>query len=313
MTYLRVETRDGIQRIPLDQDLLRIGRLSTNDVILPYRQISREHATVERAGGVWWISDLESTNGLQVGGRRVDRYPLQPGERVYLAADITVSLAADDDDFAALATMQMGAASGVPGGNLATGDPIGPAGQRSAPPLIMHLGGDAPAAPLALPVYPMDDVRPALPGDPRRAAQRAGRHRDEEEPASRSGANWRPSSRAAAWRGQRDATTPVANGSGAGGQPEGDLFRRSRAPTRGDGANGARDGTSPRGAMALHVCQTCGQLTPADGIVCQFCRNPLAEPCPRCGMSLLPVQDHCPRCQTPNPAVRGRGRHTADR
>ena len=310
MTYLRVETRDGIQRIPLDHDLLRIGRLSSNDVILPYQQISREHAAIERAGGVWWISDLDSTNGLRVGGRHVDRYPLQPGERVYLSADITVALAADDDDFAALATTQMGVAGGLPDVGGSSGDAFGQNGPRSPFPLVMPIGGDAPAAPFSLPSLPASNSHPAQPTDGYRAERR------DEAPGDRGqgGDNWRPSSRAAAWRGQHDETTPLANGSASSGQPEGDLFRRSRARTRGDLEGGARAGadSSSRGAV-LHVCQTCGQLTPADGIVCQFCRNPLAEPCPRCGMSLLPAQAQCPRCHTLNPAAPRRGRRASGR
>lgn len=289
MAYLRIETRDGIQRIPLDRDRLRIGRMSTNDVILPYQQISREHAEVERAGAVWWISDLDSTNGLQVGGRQVTRYPLQPGDRVYLAPDIVVSLAADDEDFAALATTQMGVAGGLP-------EPVagnGTADRQGEPPLVLRLGPDGVQAPFSLPARPLTNSGASAPQSRPRAARRG----------DDSGASW------PMW-GERAA--PPGNQGIQGNQGfddlEGDLFRRRRRRGSNRAARGHHDERGQAsGTVTLHVCPTCGQLTPADGLMCQFCHNPLALPCPRCGMSLLPVQDYCPRCQTPNPGAARRG------
>ncbi|HEY7832340.1 MAG TPA: FHA domain-containing protein [Ktedonobacterales bacterium] len=293
MAYLRIETRDGVQRIPLDRDRLRIGRLASNDVILPFRQISREHAEVERAGSVWWISDLDSTNGLQVGGRPVDRYPLQPGACVYLAPDITVSLAADDEDFDALATTQMGVAG-------RTAD-----GLAGAPPLLLHLGPDGTSAPFSLPARPLDGADRGAAGMSARS-QRGARLEDDD--LERSAEAWHAANGAqsgarsgAAWpRGDERPPSRMDE------DPEGDLFRRrSRPPSR--AARAQREGGPGReqsaGTVMLHVCQTCGQLTPASGLKCQFCHHPLARPCPRCGMNLLPADDYCPRCQSANPTA----------
>lgn len=292
MAYLRIETRDGIQRVPLDRERLRIGRMSSNDVILPYQQVSREHAEVEHAGSVWWISDLDSTNGLQVGGRQVTRYPLQPGERVYLAPDITVCLAADDEDFAALATTQMGVAGSFPE-SVANN---GASDRQSAPPLVLRLGRDGIQAPFSLPARPLSDPAASAPGTRARRGARDGAR------ATRDADAWAAAGSGASWPVWGDHARPQGSD-----DLEGDLFRR-RAPSR--GARHRRDerGQAAAATVSLHVCRTCGQLTPADGIKCQFCHHPLALPCPRCGMNLLPAQDFCPRCQTPNPGAARRGR-----
>jgi hypothetical protein len=117
MAYLQLETPDGVRRVPLTRARVSIGRLPSNDVVLPYRQISRYHAELQREGGTWWIVDLHSTNGIQIAGLRIDRQPLGPGERVQLAPGLIMYLVADDaeaaPDPAVMPTSQM-AAQGRP-------------------------------------------------------------------------------------------------------------------------------------------------------------------------------------------------------
>jgi pSer/pThr/pTyr-binding forkhead associated (FHA) protein len=71
MPYLEIETSEGARRVPLNGERLSIGRLSYNDVKLPSPQISRQHAELRRIDGVWWIADLNSTNGLLLNGKRI--------------------------------------------------------------------------------------------------------------------------------------------------------------------------------------------------------------------------------------------------
>ncbi len=49
----------------------RIGRRHDNDIVLDDDDVSRYHAVVIDAGGSFVISDLRSTNGVQLGGRRI--------------------------------------------------------------------------------------------------------------------------------------------------------------------------------------------------------------------------------------------------
>ena len=60
---------DG-QRFRLDAST-RIGRLPDNDIVLDDENVSRYHAVVVDTGGGFVISDLRSTNGVLVHGRRI--------------------------------------------------------------------------------------------------------------------------------------------------------------------------------------------------------------------------------------------------
>src|SRR5579884_42362 len=97
MAYLEIETREGVRRVALDRDRLSIGRLAYNDVVLPYAQISRQHAELRRINGQWWIADLHSTNGLHIESRRVQEHALKPGDTVVLALGINLRFLSDGD------------------------------------------------------------------------------------------------------------------------------------------------------------------------------------------------------------------------
>ena len=78
------------------------------------------------------------------------------------------------------------------------------------------------------------------------------------------------------------------------GSVSSDPYRRSGSMAETGGSGGGA------GSKLLHVCQTCGQLTPPDAVYCQSCRHSIAHECSTCRLNLLPVQDRCPRCHTPN-------------
>ena len=42
--------------------------------------VSRRHAELRQEGATYWIVDLESTNGIEVNGRRVKRAKLESGD-----------------------------------------------------------------------------------------------------------------------------------------------------------------------------------------------------------------------------------------
>jgi len=61
----------------------RIGRLPDNDIVLDDENVSRYHAVVIDTGSGFVISDLRSTNGVQVGGRRIrSSATLADGDRI---------------------------------------------------------------------------------------------------------------------------------------------------------------------------------------------------------------------------------------
>jgi pSer/pThr/pTyr-binding forkhead associated (FHA) protein/Flp pilus assembly protein TadD len=80
MPFLTI-SRSGVldQRVTLDKDVIRIGRLDDNDVVLKDGSISRHHARIERQGDRFVIKDLGSQNGVWSGGSRVPELELVPG------------------------------------------------------------------------------------------------------------------------------------------------------------------------------------------------------------------------------------------
>jgi Protein of unknown function (DUF3662)/FHA domain len=62
-----------------------IGRSRGCDVVLSDPNVSREHAEIRPRGGSWVLTDLGSTNGSRVNGRRIDRPEvIKPGDEIEL-------------------------------------------------------------------------------------------------------------------------------------------------------------------------------------------------------------------------------------
>jgi pSer/pThr/pTyr-binding forkhead associated (FHA) protein len=82
--YLRVDAGDVHRLIPLDRDVLHLGRGLHADVVIDDQSVSRRHAIlVQRRDGVRILDD-RSVNGTFVNGRRVSLQPLTPGDVVVL-------------------------------------------------------------------------------------------------------------------------------------------------------------------------------------------------------------------------------------
>ena len=59
------------QRWTLQSDLTVVGRGNECDLLLPERQISRQHIRIRRSGGQYIIEDIDSKNGTWVNGRKL--------------------------------------------------------------------------------------------------------------------------------------------------------------------------------------------------------------------------------------------------
>jgi type II secretory pathway predicted ATPase ExeA len=67
------------REFPLTQGRVIIGRTSDNDIQLDSRYVSRHHAQLTVSPRSAVVEDLNSTNGVHVGGRRVKRHSLRDG------------------------------------------------------------------------------------------------------------------------------------------------------------------------------------------------------------------------------------------
>ena len=72
---------DG-QRRQVEKRRTVIGRSKDCDVQLADPNVSRRHAELRQEGATYWIIDLDSTNGIEVNGRRLKRAKLDDGDTV---------------------------------------------------------------------------------------------------------------------------------------------------------------------------------------------------------------------------------------
>jgi Protein of unknown function (DUF3662)/FHA domain len=77
------------RRVVIGPEGATIGRGRQADVVLNDPNVSRKHAEIRPRGGSWVITDLESTNGSQLNGRRIDGPEvLRPGDEIELGASV---------------------------------------------------------------------------------------------------------------------------------------------------------------------------------------------------------------------------------
>jgi FHA domain-containing protein len=82
---------DGERREIAEQRAV-LGRSRDCDIQLADPNISRRHAELRQEGSTYWIVDLDSTNGIEVNGRRVKRAKLSDGDTFTIGAtEVTFS------------------------------------------------------------------------------------------------------------------------------------------------------------------------------------------------------------------------------
>jgi FHA domain-containing protein len=70
---------DG-RRMRVDRRRVLLGRSRECDIQVEDPNVSRRHAELRQEGSTYWIVDLDSTNGVEVNGRRVKRAKLDSGD-----------------------------------------------------------------------------------------------------------------------------------------------------------------------------------------------------------------------------------------
>jgi len=81
-----ITERGGSQRqLQFEPSELTIGRVEQNDVVLPRSNVSKHHAQLIVEDARCVLTDLNSTNGTYVNGRRInDPWVLRPGDKIYI-------------------------------------------------------------------------------------------------------------------------------------------------------------------------------------------------------------------------------------
>jgi len=78
--------RAGAAEYPVERGRLVIGRSRDCDVRLADPNVSRRHAEVRQEGSTFYVVDLDSTNGIEVNGRRARRARLEDGDTILLGS-----------------------------------------------------------------------------------------------------------------------------------------------------------------------------------------------------------------------------------
>jgi hypothetical protein len=82
------------QRRVLEKQRSILGRSRDADVQIEDPNVSRRHAEIVQEGSTYWLVDLGSTNGIEVGGRRVQRSRLDDGSR-FTIGETTVTFSTE--------------------------------------------------------------------------------------------------------------------------------------------------------------------------------------------------------------------------
>ena len=81
----------------LDSPTITLGRDAAADVALLDPRVSRRHAQIKRSGQLWLISDLDSKNGIFIGGKRSKAAALSVGDVIRIGDHVGVYLRAPRD------------------------------------------------------------------------------------------------------------------------------------------------------------------------------------------------------------------------
>jgi hypothetical protein len=74
------------RRHPVSGPRIVLGRSKDADIQVPDANVSRRHAEIRQEGSVYTLVDLDSTNGIEVAGRRLKRLVLEDGTRFTLGS-----------------------------------------------------------------------------------------------------------------------------------------------------------------------------------------------------------------------------------
>jgi len=90
----------AIREIPLDQDVITIGRKADNDIVIDNQAVSGYHARIKKEGQSLFIEDANSLNGTYINGQKISKGELHNGDTVLIGVhtlDVILEKARETD------------------------------------------------------------------------------------------------------------------------------------------------------------------------------------------------------------------------
>lgn len=87
---LEIVTAAGTREVPLQGDTITLGREADNLIRVEADVVSRHHLVLRRSGTAYIAEDLGTTNGIRVGGQRVQRHELRDGDVLDIAGEVSL-------------------------------------------------------------------------------------------------------------------------------------------------------------------------------------------------------------------------------
>src|ERR1700723_713431 len=128
-TIIISEKGGAERREAFDKNEINVGRVQGNDLMLPKGNVSKHHARLLYRDGRFIVTDLKSTNGTYVNGRKISQATIvREGDKIYVG------------DFVLRPETGSVGSTGRPSGSDATvvrptapTGPAGPTGRASSP------------------------------------------------------------------------------------------------------------------------------------------------------------------------------------
>jgi len=73
-----------VKEIPLDQDVMTIGRKEENDIVIDNQSVSGRHAKILKEGDAVFVEDVNSLNGTYVNGQKIFKSELFNGDVILI-------------------------------------------------------------------------------------------------------------------------------------------------------------------------------------------------------------------------------------
>src|SRR5580704_12804429 len=156
-TIIISEKGGADRREAFDRNEINVGRVQGNDLMLAKGNVSKHHARLLFRDGRFIVTDLKSTNGTYVNGRKISQATIvREGDKIYVG-DFVLRLEtgrAEAQEVAALGTPARGSAR-VPATTRAAGGSAPPAERTSAPVPSSQASAVAPPGSGPSPVSPI--------------------------------------------------------------------------------------------------------------------------------------------------------------